>query len=155
SKQSSTSYAATQHYRDFPEGQLPSGFLAIDLAHALELNLYQSNGLEIARDQGLAPRGGHALLGADFEHPQVIVAANGGTDVIYLPGDNRAELAPRIVQFLTTQDYTGGIFTADSLGAIPGALPLSTINLNGAAVTPQPAIVVSFASRDSGCGNPE
>ncbi len=155
SKQSSTSYAASQTYRDFPQGQLPSGFLAIDLAHALGLNLYQSNGLEIARDQGLAPRGGHALLGTDYEHPQVIIAANGGTDVIYLPGDDRAELAPRIVQYLTTQDYTGGIFTADALGPIPGALPLSAINLNGAAVTPQPAIVVSFASRDSGCGNPE
>jgi len=155
SKQSSTSYAAGLHYRDFPAGQLPSGFLAIDLSHALGLNLYHSNGLEVDVSQGLAPRGGQALLGPDFEHPHAIVAANGGTDVIYLTGDDRAELAPRIVRFLTTQDYVGGVFTADSLGPIPGALPLSAINLNGAAVTPQPAIVVSFASHDTGCGNPE
>ena len=155
SKQSSTSYAASLHFRDFPEGQLPSGFLAIDLSHALGLNLYHSNGLEVDLRQGLAPRGGQALLGADFEHPQVIVAANGGTDVIYLPTEDRAQLAPHIVQYLTTQDYVAGIFTADALGPIAGALPLSAINLNGAALTPQPAIVISFASHDTGCGNPE
>lgn len=155
SKQSQTSYAASLSYRDFPAGQLPAGFLAIDLSHALGMNLYQANGLDVALDQGLTPRYGSAMLGPDYEHPHVIVAANGGTDLIYLPADNAAALAPRIVQFLTTQDYVAGVFTADSLGVIAGALPLSAINLHGAAITPQPAIVVSFRSSDTGCGVPE
>jgi hypothetical protein len=35
----------------------------------------------------------------------------------------------------------------DALGDIPGALPMSAINLKGSALTPQPSIIVSFASR--------
>ncbi len=155
SKQSQTSHAASLAYRDYPQGQLPPGFVAIDLAHALGMNLYQPNGNEVSLDQGIPPRSGSAMLGPDFEHPHVVIAANGGSDLIYLTGGDASALAPRIVQFLTTQDYVSGIFTADSLGQIPGALPLSAINLTGAAVTPQPSIVVSFRSFDTGCGNPE
>jgi arylsulfatase A-like enzyme len=155
SKQSQTSYSATRAWRNSAAGQLPPGFLAIDLSHTLGMNLYQANGLEVALDQGVTPRYGAATLGPDYEHPHIIVAANGGTDLIYLPADDAATLAPRIVQFLTTQDYVGGVFTADSLGPIAGALPLSAVNLNGAALPPQPAILVSFRSSDTGCGTPE
>jgi hypothetical protein len=153
SKQSQTSYAASLSYRDHVAGQLTPGFLAIDLSHALNLSLFQPNGAAWPTD--LAPRGGSAVLGADFAHPQVIVATNGGSDLLYLPGNDASSLAPRIVQFLTTQDYVGAIFVADRFGPIPGALPLSAINLTGAAVTPQPAIVVSFRSFDTDCGAPE
>lgn len=154
-KQSQTSYAATLTYRDYPRGQLPPGFLAIDLSHALGMDLFQPNGLPVSLDQGIPPRSGSAMLGPDFEHPHIVVAANGGSDLIYLTADDASALAPRIVQFLTTQDYVSGIFVADSLGQIPGALPLSAINLTGAAVTPQPSIAVTFRSFDTGCGNPE
>ena len=130
-----------------------NGFLAIDLSHALNLSLFQPGGGAWPLD--LAPRGGSGMLGPDFAHPHVIVATNGGSDLIYLPANNAAALAPRIVQFLTTQDYVGAIFVADRFGPIPGALALSSVNLNGAAVTPQPAIVVSFRSFDTGCGAPE
>jgi hypothetical protein len=152
--QSQTSYAASLTYQNVPAGQLPSGFLAIDLSHALGVPLFQANGVEVALDQHQAPRGS-ALLGADGTHPQAIIATNGGSDLIYLPDADAAALAARIVQFLTTQDYVGAIFVADRLGSIPGALPLSAVNLTGSALTPQPAIVVSFRSFDTGCGNPE
>ncbi|MFT3728730.1 MAG: alkaline phosphatase family protein [Terricaulis sp.] len=155
SKQSSTSYAAGLSYRDYPQGQLPVGFVAIDLAHLLQLNLYNTNGTDVALDQHLSPRGASAMLGAFNDQPQVIIAANGGSDLIYLLGDNKAAQAQRIVAFLTTQDYTGAIFTADSLGPIAGALPLSAINLTGSAQTLQPSIVVSFHTSDTGCGVPE
>lgn len=154
SHQSHTSFAASLTYQNVPAGQLPSGFLAIDLSHALGVRLFQANDVEVALDQHQTPRGS-ALLGADGAHPQVIVAANGGSDLIYLPGPDAAALAARIVRFLTTQDYVGAIFVADRLGNIPGALPLSAVNLTGSALTPQPAIVVSFRSFDTGCGNPE
>jgi hypothetical protein len=154
SHQSQTSYAANLTYQNVPAGQLPFGFLAIDLSHALGVRIFQANGVEVALDQHQTPRGS-ALLGADSAHPQAIVAANGGSDLIYLPGADAGALAARIVQFLTTQDYVGAIFVADRLGNIPGALPLSAVNLTGSALTPQPAIVVSFRSFDTGCGNPE
>src|SRR5262249_19737935 len=71
SKQSQNSYSASLHFRDFPAGQLPPGFLSIDLSHALNMPLFNSNGLDVALDQGVAPRGG-ALIGPDFEHPHII-----------------------------------------------------------------------------------
>jgi len=153
SHESRTSWAASRTYQGWPAGQLPPGFLAADLSHALGARLFSATGAEITPETQI-PRGA-ALIGADAAHPQVIVATNGGSELIYLPDAGAASLAPPIVQFLTTQDYVGAIFVADRFGALPGALPLSAINLNGSALTPQPAIVVSFRSFDTGCGNPE
>jgi hypothetical protein len=53
-----------------------------------------------------------------------------------------------------TQDYTSGVFVDSKLGPIPGTLPLSAIALEGASIMPQPAIVVSFRSFDTVCGDP-
>jgi hypothetical protein len=63
-------------------------------------------------------------------------------------------MAARVVEALLQQDYVSGIFVDDDLGRPPGTLPLSAINLKGAAVTPVPAIVVNFRSFDTGCGQP-
>ena len=60
------------------------------------------------------------------------MVGNGGSDLIYLPGSDKA-LADRIVEALSAQDYTSGIFVADALGRIPGTLPLSAIGLEGSA----------------------
>jgi hypothetical protein len=95
------------------------------------------------------------LLGDDPANPQVVVAPNGGTVLLYLPGPGARALAPRVVEFLTRQDYTGGVFVNDALGAIPGALPMSRIGLVGSARTPQPSIVVSLRSFSTGCADPE
>ena len=83
------------------------------------------------------------------------MAPNGGSDLIYLPGPDAKALAPRVVEALTRQGYTGAIFVNDALGAIPGSLPMSRIGLIGSARTPQPAIVVSFRSWSTGCADPE
>ena len=83
----------------------------------------------------------------------MVVAANGSSDLIYLPGKNAA-LAKRVIEFLLTQDYVSGLFVDDDLGAFAGTLPLSAINLRGAAVTPRPAIVVNFRSFSTGCEEP-
>ena len=149
SKESATSWAATQSYKDVPAGLLPPGFVAIDLAHALGLKLYEANGTEGA--PGAHPS--HALIGDDAKKPSVVVAGNGGSDLIYLPTADRA-LAAKIVALLSGQDYTSGIFVDDALGKIAGTLPLSAIALKGAAVTPVPSIVVNFRSFSTGCADP-
>jgi len=103
--------------------------------------------------------GGSGMLGKDPHHPDVIVAANGGTDLIYLPATNEKDLAPAkamagdIVKFLLTQDYVSGVFVNDKLGKIPGALSMSDAGLMGDARTPQPAIFVNFRSFSTGCAN--
>jgi len=43
---------------------------------------------------------------------------------------------------------------ADSLGRVPGTLPLSAIGLMGSAVTPRPAVIVNFRSFSTGCADP-
>jgi arylsulfatase A-like enzyme len=153
SKESATSYAATQAYKDVPPGQLPPGFLAIDLAHALVLGLYDPNDKNAPLGPGQVPSKPGALLADDPARPQAIVVGNGGSDLIYLPSNDKA-LAARIVDALAQQDYTSGLFVAEALGRIPGTLPLSAIGLEGSAVTPKPAIVVNFRSFSTGCADP-
>jgi len=60
----------------------------------------------------------------------------------------------RIVEILSAQDYTSGLFVSDDFGDIPGTLKLSAIALKGAAVTPGPAIVLNFRSFSTGCDDP-
>ena len=154
SRQSQTSSAAKLRYADVVPGFLPRGFLAIDMAAALKLTLHDTAGLDVEPAKGFYPKAG-ALLGPDPAHPQIVIAPNGGSELIYLPGPDGKALAPRVVEFLTRQDYTGAIFVNDALGQIPGALPMSKVGMIGAARTPQPSIVVSFKSWSTGCADPE
>jgi hypothetical protein len=153
SKQGGSSQAARVRYADVPAGFLAPGFLALDLASALDLPVFdpEAGNTPIAADAH--PSRGNALLGADPTRPEVVVAANGGSDLLYLPGSDPA-LARRVVAALLDQDYVSGIFVDDRLGPIAGTLPLSSINLKGAALPPVPSIVVNFRSGSTGCAIP-
>lgn len=153
SKESKTSATIKGTYPDTPAGFLPLGFFAIDLAKSLDLPLYDPNSKFSAVGDNDYPKAGNAFIGKDPAKPELIVATNGGSNLIYLPtGDG--DLAARTVKALLTQDYVSGIFVDDTLGQFPGALPLSSINLTGKAITPHPAIVVSFRSYSTGCDEP-
>jgi Type I phosphodiesterase / nucleotide pyrophosphatase len=153
SKESKTSPAAKTSYPDVPPGFLPPGFLAVDIAKALKLPLFHPNtGNSRVPDDGY-PKSGNGVIGDDPAKPDVVVAANGGSDLVYLPNNDR-DLAARVVSALLDQDYVSGLFVDERLGSIAGTLPLSAINLAGAAVTPHPAIVVNFRSFSTGCDAP-
>ena len=156
SKQSKTSPAAKLKYDNVPEGQLPPGFLAIDLAHALDLPLHEPTpqGPGVDYRGGKYPRRASASIGADPAKPDIVIAVNGGNDLIYLPRDNAKTLARRVVKVLLAQDYTSGVFVRDDLGPVAGALPMSRVGLTGGARTPTPAIVVNFRSETTGCDQP-
>jgi Type I phosphodiesterase / nucleotide pyrophosphatase len=178
-----TSYSTTFTYRDSVGRQevndhfLPVGFLAIDLAHALELSLFDPDSridgpdgektyepvdpssLQQSRTVLQHPATGNGLIGGSGRiskktDAKVIVAANGGSDLIYLP-IHSAEMLRKIVAFLTEQDYVGGIFVDDSYGAVPGALPLSKIRLVGSSQLPLPAIVVTYRTFSKDAANPQ
>jgi hypothetical protein len=153
SKHSATSPATKASYADVPAGFLPPGFVGIDLAVALGLPLHDPDNQGAAIAPGTHGKFANALLGDDPAHPKVVVATNGGSDLIYLPDGDKA-LAARVVDALLAQDYTSGVFVDSRLGPVPGALPLSEIGLEGASVLPQPAIAVSFRSFDTVCGDP-
>lgn len=176
----SRSYSTTFTYADAggrPEvvpGWLPPGFLAIDLAHALNLPLFDPDtqvpggGHYLAVDPAKPasstsrqrPASGNGLLGGtgavqDRTDAQVIVTTSGGTDLIFLPKHEEPSrddpqrdrrLVGRIVEFLARQDYVGSLFVDPSYGTFPGALPLTAVSLLGTAKMPRPAIVVSFKS---------
>ena len=143
SKQSQTSPAAKAEYADVPRGFLPPGFLALDLAHALQLSVFDPDAQNAGVTAGKFPRRGNGLLGRSAESPDVVVAANGGSDLLYLPKRDKA-MAARVIKALLAQDYTSGIFVDDQFGKFPGTLPLSAIGLAGSAATPRPSIVVGF-----------
>jgi arylsulfatase A-like enzyme len=149
SKESATSWAATQSYKNVPPNLLPPGFVALDLAHALGLKVYAANGSEAAADNPPP----FALIGDDPKKPSAVIAGNGGSDLLYLPTGDK-QLAAKIVGLLSEQDYTSGIFVDDALGRIPGTLPLSAIALKGAALTPTPSIIVNFRTFSTGCADP-
>ncbi len=153
SKQSKTSPSAKITYADTPKDFLPMGFVAIDLAKALKLPLFDPNNKNAPVADDAHPRAGNGLLGPDPLKPEVVVATNGGSDLIYLPSKDR-KLAGRVIKALLAQDYVSGIFVEDDLGRFPATLPLSLLNLRGKAVTPHPSIVVNFRSYTSGCDDP-
>ncbi len=153
SKQSKTSPAAKISYDDTPADFLPMGFLAIDLARALDLPLFDPNDKN-ARVAGTAhPKAGNGLLGQDPAKPDLVVATNGGSDLLYLPNRDK-KLAQRTIQALLEQDYVSGLFVDDRFGRFPGTLPMSQVGLKGSAVTPSPSIVVNFRSYVGGCDVP-
>jgi predicted AlkP superfamily pyrophosphatase or phosphodiesterase len=153
SKESKTSPSAKASYGDTPKDFLPMGFLAIDLAKALDLPLFDPNDKNAPVADNAHPKAGNGLLGKDPAKPDLVVATNGGSDLIYLPNRDK-KLAARTVAALLDQDYVSGLFVDDKLGHFPGTLPMSELDLKGKAVTPNPSIVVNFRSYTTGCDEP-
>src|SRR5882762_701176 len=177
-----TSYSTKWVYKDahgrqeVNNGFLPQGFLAIDIAHELGLPLFdpdvQISGPDgkkifppvdptIAQQSatvGQRPVTGNGLIGgtgriAKQTDAQVIISANGGSDLMYLPTHDPVTMA-KIVAFLARQDYVGGIFVDDDYGMIPGALPISVIRLAGSSKVPRPSIVVAFKTFAADANDP-
>jgi arylsulfatase A-like enzyme len=141
-------------------GTLPNGFLAIDLAVGMNTNLFDPDRrtpegvpspfrqVRLKPELFEHPTTGDGLIGdlilkVDGSDAKAIVAANGGSDLIYVP-DKNPDTVKQIVSLLTTYDYVGGIFVDDQYGPLPGTLPLSAISLVGSSALPRPAIVVAF-----------
>jgi len=158
SKQSATSPSAKEHYSDTPEGFLPSGFLAKDVAHALNLPLWDPDHDSTRVNKNEHTVHGNGLLGSDPSRPSLVVAANGGADLIYIPAQigkkESNRLTKKIIAAMLAQDYVSGIFVDGRLGKFPGTLALEDINLKGSARTPSPSIIVNFRSYTTGCEQP-
>ena len=115
-------------------------------------------------EQGAAShtKNGHGLLGdaaaglVEGNKPKIVVMANRGCDLIYVPSYDSG-IVKEVVTALRELDYVSGIFTSKTYGAIEGTLPLTSINyeddlpvdalrqreLSGQKF-PMPSIVVNF-----------
>jgi hypothetical protein len=152
-KESQTSSTVKTRFADAPAGRLPLGFVALDLAHALNMPLIDPDDGYKTIGDGQHTKNGNGLIGGDAKNPKVVVAANGGSDLIYLPDGDKA-VAKRVVDILLTEDYVSGIFVDSKLGKFAGTLSLDDIALEGSAITPHPAIAINFRSFDTVCGEP-
>jgi hypothetical protein len=153
SKESGTSFAARQSYKDVVPHLLPPGSVAIDIAHCLAKTLVDPDAKYQEVPTGSHPSRGNGLIGGDRDHPNEVVASNGASDLVYLPDGDKA-LARKVIEILAARDYVSGLFVSDVLGPIPGTLPISAIDLKGSAVTPIPTMVVNFRTFSTGCADP-
>jgi type I phosphodiesterase/nucleotide pyrophosphatase len=153
SKESNTSSTVKTKFADALPGHLPLGFVALDLAHALNMPLIDPDDGYKTIGEGQHTKNGNGLIGGDRSKPKVVVAANGGSDLIYIP-DGDKTIAKLIIDTLLSQDYVSGLFVDSKLGKFPGTLSLDDIALEGSAITPHPAIAVNFRSFDTLCGEP-
>ncbi|HEY6478242.1 MAG TPA: nucleotide pyrophosphatase, partial [Polyangia bacterium] len=143
---------------DVRPGDLPPGFVAIDVAAHLGMQLCDPDRM-VAGINGFAgyapigvndhPSAGNGFIGASCEaqgprQAKVVVAANGGSDLIYVPDGDAARIAD-VASFLLKQDYVGAVFV-DAARPPAGTLSLRDINLTGSARTPTPSIVVALRS---------
>ncbi|HEY0306553.1 MAG TPA: alkaline phosphatase family protein [Acidobacteriaceae bacterium] len=146
-----------------PAGTLPTGFLAVDLGVREHMRVFDPTirattgssayaEIVLGGEKSQHPANGSALLGevvkkVDGSDAQLIVASNGGSDLIYAPGKS-VDVVRQTIATLAQLDYVGGIFVDDfycpAASDCPGALPLSAVGLVGKSKVPRPAIVVTY-----------
>jgi hypothetical protein len=146
-----------------PKGTLPTGFLAVDLGIRAHVRVFDPTlraitgssayaELALGGERSQHSSGGSALLGetvkrVDGSDARLIVVANGGSDLLYVPSKN-VDVVRETIGILTQLDYVGGIFVDDmfcpAASDCPGALPMSAIGLVGSSRVPRPAIIVTY-----------
>jgi len=146
-----------------PQGTLPTGFLAVDLGIRAHLRVFDPSirattgssayaELALGGEKSQHPLGGSALLGetvkrVDGSDARLILVANGGSDLLYVPSKN-PDVVHQTIGILTQLDYVGGIFVDDAFcpaaSDCPGALPMSAVGIVGTSHVPRPAIVVAY-----------
>jgi arylsulfatase A-like enzyme len=154
----STSPTTKRQAPDVRPGDLPPGFVALDIAAHLGMQLCDPDrrfigvgGVEMYAtvEADAHPIAGNGLVDSSCAmkapgEAKVIVAANGGSDLIYMP-DGDAKRIADVATFLLAQDYVGAVFV-DAARPPAGTLNLRDINLKGTARTPTPSIVVALKS---------
>jgi arylsulfatase A-like enzyme len=78
---------------------------------------------------------------AELPPGALVVAVNGGSDYVYVPG-REPDLLRRAIRFLQGRSEVGAIFVDDRYGRIPGTLPLGAIRAANAARNPD--ILLSY-----------
>jgi arylsulfatase A-like enzyme len=81
---------------------------------------------------------------ANLPADATIIAANGGSDYVYLTDHDAARLT-KIVKILQSRKQYGAIFVASRYGDVPGTMPMTTIKTeNGSGHERHPDLMVSF-----------
>ena len=131
---------------------LPAGFLALSVANWLGMGLFDPDVGNVQLDPGEHPTRGDGIVGTDPTTPAAVIAANGGSDLLWFPGADGRAHAKSVFDQLMMQPYVGGIFINDRLlnagnaADFAGALPMSDIGVIGTSHVPEPSMIVGFRS---------
>lgn len=156
-------YSVNSKEKPQPPGTLPTGFIAVDLAIRGHMRLFDPSTraasgsspyaeVLLGGEKSQHPSNGSALLGetvknVDGSDARLIIASNGGSDLIYVPGKS-ASVVHETLAILMRLDYVGSVFVDDQYcpkpSDCPGALPMSAIGMVGHSHVPRPAIVVAY-----------
>ena len=146
---------------DTEQGTLPPGFLAIDLAFDFKFNLFDPDRRVVGAGRNAfrairintSDAWEHPILGSGFlgtmvekldgSDARIIVAANGGSDLVYVPNGN-PDMVEAVAERALGYDYVSAVFIDDVFQKIPGTLPTSLIGFQGKTAMPKPALVVVF-----------
>jgi len=137
---------------DLSTPHLPQGFLALSVSQWLQASLFDPDAGNALLEPMEHPSRGSGIIGHDPNSPLAAVAANGGSDLIWLLGADARQNAKTVFDHLMQQEYVSGVFVDDALidsgnaADFRGALRLSQIGLVGTATVPRPSIVVNFRS---------
>ena len=95
-------------------------------------SIRRSNFASVDYGSGAKLAGGSGLLG-DPQNPDVVVAPNGGADLIYLPQKPMRQGSWPAISSSSSPPRTmsAAVFVNDKLGKFPGALSMSDVNLMG------------------------
>ncbi|HTW34461.1 MAG TPA: alkaline phosphatase family protein [Rhizomicrobium sp.] len=140
-------------YGNLPPATYPQGFVAIEVSNWLGAKLFDPDAgyQELDPMVGEHPARGNGIIGESADHPMAVVAADGGSDLIYTEGANARANAETIFDHLLVAPYVGGLFVNDALlkadpKGFAGALPMSAVRMIGSSNVPQPSIVIAFRS---------
>jgi hypothetical protein len=137
---------------ELPPSHLPQGFLALSVSNWLHMRLFDPDAGNQLLDAQEHPGRGNGIIGGDPNSPAAVVAANGGSDLIWFPEPLARGHAKIVFDQLMNQDYVSGVFVNDELinsgdrKDFAGALPLSEIGIVGTATMPRPSMIVNFRS---------
>src|SRR5262249_50304907 len=121
-------YEPNGHEKPQRRGTLPTGFLSIDLALRMHLRIFDpavraTTGASpyaevvLSGEKSHYPSSGSAILAeslkqTDGADAKLIVAANGGSDLIYVPSRDGA-IVKQALAAVVDFDYTGAVFVDD------------------------------------------
>jgi arylsulfatase A-like enzyme len=87
--------------------------------------------------------GGHEVPHGAVPRAALVVAANGGSDYVYVPDHDPATVA-RLVRFLQSREEVGAIFVAARYAPLPGTLPLAAVRAQDRQGR-NPDVILSYA----------
>jgi predicted AlkP superfamily pyrophosphatase or phosphodiesterase len=109
-----------------------------------------ATGTACGRGAGFKYNTGSFVVPSTVPTDAVIIAANGGSDYLYVPSHD-ATLVTSVVAALQQRKQYGAIFVRSTYGAVPGTLSLKDIKVEGTTrdSPPTPDIIVSFDWNDT------